>query len=85
MSWQVILPAMHRLPDVAGNDEMVKVMKDLFEFHFTSKLPYLSEKDLQYMESLARVRTLFSFFFWGILSFCFFFPAPTVTNRWQHL
>ncbi len=39
-----------------GNDDMVKVMKDLLEFHFTSKLPQLSEKDLQYMESLAKVR-----------------------------
>jgi hypothetical protein len=51
----VILPAMHRLPGVHGVDEMVRVMKDLLKFHFTSKLPQLSEKDLLYMDSLAKV------------------------------
>jgi hypothetical protein len=47
---------MHRLPGVDGNDEMVKVMASLVEFHFMSKLPQLSDKDLKYMDSLAKVR-----------------------------
>lgn len=46
---------MYKLPCVENIDELTLVMADLIDFHFMSKLPQHSEKDLAYMESLVRV------------------------------